>query len=170
MDDKEILPENGNDDEDVEFFDESDFAGDDEMAYYDDFEEETDPLIRAMDVTESNVDKLLSISTAEAVYGEPIEYEDSLIIPAAELVGAMGFGVGYGAGGDRGEGDEESTAQGEGGGGGGGGYSFSRPVAVIIATPDGVRIEPVVDVTKVALAALTAFGFMVSALWKMRRG
>jgi hypothetical protein len=46
---------------------------------------------------------------------------------------------------------------------------FSRPVAVIIASPEGVRVEPVVDVTKIALAALTAAGFMVGMLLRMNR-
>ena len=53
---------------------------------------------------------------------------------------------------------------------GGGGRTFSRPVAVVIVGPEGVRVEPVMDVTKVALAALTAFGFMFSMLGRMRRG
>jgi len=46
---------------------------------------------------------------------------------------------------------------------------FSRPVAVIIAAPEGVRVEPVVDVTKIGLAALTAAGFMFGMWMRMAR-
>jgi hypothetical protein len=37
---------------------------------------------------------------------------------------------------------------------------MGRPVAAIIVTADGVQVKPVLDVTKLALAALTAFGAM----------
>jgi hypothetical protein len=42
-------------------------------------------------------------------------------------------------------------------------------VAAIIAGPDGVRVEPIVDVTKLGLAALTALGGMFLALNRMRK-
>jgi len=54
------------------------------------------------------------------------------------------------------------------GGGGGGGQTFSRPVAIIVAGPEGVQVKPVFDNTKVLLAAFTALGFMFSILVKMR--
>ena len=72
----------------------------------------------------------------------------------------MGFGAGYGAGGP-------DDANGVGGGGGGGGKALARPVAVVIADEEGVRVKPVVDPTKIALAALTAAGFILSTLFKM---
>jgi uncharacterized spore protein YtfJ len=53
-------------------------------------------------------------------------------------------------------------------GGGGGGNIFSRPVAVIVAGPEGVRVTPVFDTTKIILAGLTALGFMFSTLLRMR--
>ncbi|MCL4561015.1 MAG: hypothetical protein M1281_10410, partial [Chloroflexi bacterium] len=58
---------------------------------------------------------------------------------------------------------------GAGGGGGGGGRTFSRPVAVIVITPEDVIVSPVVDITKIALAALTTFGFMLGVLRGMGR-
>jgi uncharacterized spore protein YtfJ len=64
---------------------------------------------------------------------------------------------------------EGAVPEGEGFGGGGGGRVFSRPVAVIIAAPEGVRVEPVVDVTKIGLAALTAAGFMFGMWMRMTR-
>ena len=75
----------------------------------------------------------------------------------------MGFGVGTGSG------QDEKLQGGSGSGGGGGGWNFSRPVAVVVASADGVHVQPVIDVTKIALAALTAAGFMFGLLVKMTR-
>ena len=44
---------------------------------------------------------------------------------------------------------------------------LSRPVAVVVASPEGVRVEPVIDLTKLALAGLTAVGFMVGMMFRM---
>jgi uncharacterized spore protein YtfJ len=118
----------------------------------------------AIDTVQDTLDKFLDAANVYAVYGEPVYQGDTAIIPTAEVLSAMGFGVGSGYG--RGSDDQES-GQGGGAGGGGGGRILSRPVAVIVASPEGVRVEPVVDVTKVALAALTAAGFMVGMLVRM---
>ena len=105
----------------------------------------------------------LDTASVERVYGEPIQQGDTLIIPAAEVLTGLGFGLGGGIGID----DQGNTNSGGGGGGGGGGRSFARPVAAIIASPNGVRIEPVVDVTKIALAMFTAAGFMAGMCLRM---
>ena len=118
----------------------------------------------AIDTVQDTLDKFLDAANVYAVYGEPVYQGDTAIIPTAEVLSAMGFGVGSGYG--RGSEDNDS-GQGGGGGGGGGGRILSRPVAVIVASPEGVRVEPVVDVTKIALAALTAAGFMVGMLVRM---
>lgn len=128
-----------------------------------------------IEIVQETMEALLAVADVSAVYGEPIEHGDTIIIPAAEVLCGMGFGLGYGEGSesvaDR-EGKDTPRAgnSGRGGGGGGGGRSFSRPVAVIVAEPDGVRVEPVVDVTKIALAALTAAGFMLGMIARMSRG
>ncbi len=54
-------------------------------------------------------------------------------------------------------------------GGGGGGYSTARPVAAISIGPDGVHVEPVVDVTKIGLAFFTTLGAMALMFSKMSR-
>jgi uncharacterized spore protein YtfJ len=118
----------------------------------------------AIDVTQETLDKFLDSASVYAVYGEPIEHGDTAIIPTAEVLSGMGFGIGSGSG----PRDEKGEVQGTGSGGGGGGRVLSRPVAVIVASPEGVRVEPVVDVTKIALAALTAAGFMLGMLLRMR--
>jgi uncharacterized spore protein YtfJ len=104
----------------------------------------------------SNVKAFMDSAGVDLVFGEPVEKGETVIIPAAEIMTSMGFGMG-------------GSAKGE-DGGGGGGYSTSRPVAVVIINGQDVRVEPVVDVTKVALAFFTAIGFMVATLAKMQKG
>ncbi len=104
----------------------------------------------------------IATADVDAVYGQPIRKGDTLIIPTAEVLAGLGFGASSG----RMTGKED---QGRGwSGGGGGGRAFSRPVAVIVADPQGVRVTPVFDSTKVILAGLTALGFMFSTLMRMR--
>jgi uncharacterized spore protein YtfJ len=113
------------------------------------------------------VEKLFSAADVEAVYAKPIKHGDTLIIPAAEVFCSGGFGMGSGAGPHSANGEGNYDTPGSGSGGGGGGYSGSRPVAVIIADANGVRVEPVVDPTKMALALFTTLGFMVSMVARM---
>ena len=117
-------------------------------------------------VLERTMDKFLAAADVNAVYGEIIQQGETMILPTAEILTIAGFGVGTGSGRQV---DNEDEQYGSGGGGGGGGRVLSRPVAVIINSPDGVFIEPVVDVTKIALAAFTAAGFMVGMIAKMLR-
>ncbi len=132
----------------------------------------TTTLPKSMDLVKETMDNFLSAASVTAVYGDPVQSGDSLIIPAAEIISGLGFGMGSGVGNNTMKSEEGEPTQntGGGGGGGGGGRVLSRPVAVIIASPDGVRVEPVVDVTKVALAALTAGGFILGMLLRMLRG
>jgi len=142
------------------------------MGYY------ADPAL-AVTAIQDTMEVFIETANVNNVYGEPTLHGDILIIPAAEVLAAIGFGAGYGGGsGSNGLDDEAneevnddngkaSNGSGGGGGGGGGGRTFARPVAVIIASPDGVRIEPVVDVTKIALAMFTAAGFMAAMVMRM---
>ncbi len=120
---------------------------------------------QAIDMMQETLETFLETADVNRVYAQPVAHEGNLIIPAAEVVAGMGFGAGYGAGGP-----QEGDGNGAGGGGGGGGKTLARPVAVIISDKNGVRVEPVVDPTKIALAALTAFGFMFGTLAKMKKG
>lgn len=114
-------------------------------------------------VVNDTLEYFLSTASVEAVYNEPIKHGNTLLIPAAEVVSIMGFGVGGG---------EASQNGADSGGGGGGGSVYSRPVAVIISSPEGVRVDPVFDLTKIALAGMTTgllmFG-MVARLWNLSR-
>ncbi|NIM93264.1 MAG: hypothetical protein GTO18_06090 [Anaerolineales bacterium] len=114
------------------------------------------------------MDRFLGTAGVDKAYGEPVVNGDTVIIPTAEVVTLAGFGVGSWAGTST-EGEGGEMGVGEGGGGAGGGKTFSRPVAVVISSPEGVRVEPVFDFTKIALAAITAWGFMLTALLRMKR-
>lgn len=133
----ENLPEEMNDEVNDLIFDDDVYAA--------------DPGILAV---EHNLDRLMEMSKVEAVYGKPVKSGTTLIIPTAEIVSMMGFGVGSGSNGEEAGGS----------GGGGGGMNVSRPVAIVIASPEGVRVEPVVDVTKIGIAVLTTLGFMFSMI------
>jgi uncharacterized spore protein YtfJ len=121
----------------------------------------------AMDVIDLTMERFLDTASVDLVYGDPVEHGDTMIIPTAEILVGLGFGAGYGGGGSGKQEEEEGQGYGEGGGGGGGGRTFSRPVAIVVSSPEGVRIEPVVDITKIALGALTAAGFMTGMLIRM---
>lgn len=129
------------------------------------------------------IEKLFTVARPDAVFGEPVEVEGRTIITASEVNVGMGFGFGLGGATPPGragrpahheEGSEEQAeSEGEeagmGGGGGGGGGASGRPVAVISVSEDGVRVEPVVDATKLGLAFFTALGSMFFMLSKMRK-
>ena len=117
----------------------------------------TDENVQAplVDPTEQALSKLVLTANADAVFGEPVVNGDTTVIPCSEVV----IGVGMGSGG--GPLDENGNQTGSGSGGGGG--ARSRPVAAIIITQDGVRVEPILDLTKIVLASLTTGAFIL--LW-----
>lgn len=130
----------------------------------------TNPSQSAGEIVTETVNNLASRADVHAVYGEPIEVGDTLIIPAAEIINAMGFGFGSGEfeverdAKSETESENQMPGSGTGGGGGGGGYSFSRPVAMIVVNQNGVQVQQVVDMTKITLAAISAFGFMAATI------
>jgi uncharacterized spore protein YtfJ len=118
----------------------------------------------ALDTIEQVMESLHAVASVEAVYGAPIKQRETVIIPTAEVFVFSGFGGGQGVGGpDNGA----AGASNSGGGGGGGGSAHARPVAVIIASPEGVRVEPIFDLTKIALAGVTFAAFAVGMLARM---
>lgn len=102
---------------------------------------------------EQVLSQLVSNATVDTVFGRPIERDGATIIPCSEIM--VGFGMGSGTG----PVDERGNLTGQGGGGGGG--SQGRPIAVVVMTKEGVRIEPVLDLTKVVLASFTTGAFML---------
>lgn len=76
------------------------------------------------------IERMLNTKT---VVGEPIVVEGNTLIPLV----SVGFGFGVGGG----EGTDSKKGAGSGGGTGGGGGV--KPVAMIVANKDGVRIESI---------------------------
>lgn len=127
------------------------------------------------------MERLFVVAQPEMVFGEPVTQGEYTVITAREIT--VGLGFGYGGGGGVGpagkEGESEAgaaqmaegtgEAAGYGGGGGGGGSGAARPVAVIEIGPAGVRVEPVIDPTKIAIAMFTTLGAMGTMLLKMVR-
>jgi uncharacterized spore protein YtfJ len=99
------------------------------------------------------IENMVDVLGVGAVFGEPIREGNVTVVPVAEV--RFTFGYGYGSGRGRGEGIEgnPSTAeQGSGGGSGAGGRASAKGYLRISA--DGVRFEPVLDVTRLALAGI----------------
>jgi uncharacterized spore protein YtfJ len=92
--------------------------------------EKTMPDIK--EIAKATLGEIERMLTAKTVVGDPISIEGTTLIPL------VSFGFGFGAGGGQGRGGK--TGEGEGGGTGGGGGM--QPVAVIIVTKDGVRVQP----------------------------
>ncbi len=108
-----------------------------------------------VDPTEQALSKLVLTASADAVFGEPVVNGDTTVIPCSESVIGMGMGSGSGP--------ADANGNQTGGGSGGGGGARSRPVAAIIISRDGVRVEPILDITKIVLASLTTGAFIL--LW-----
>lgn len=106
-----------------------------------------------------SLEAVFGTASPATVYSDPQRVGDDLVITAASWERAGGFGFGGG-----GETAENGNVDG-GGGAGGGGTSVGRPVAVIRITESGVEVQPVIDVTKVAVTALLS----AIAVWKALR-
>lgn len=122
------------------------------------------------------MEKLFAVAQPGAVYGEPVASGEYTVITASEILVAAGSGYGVGGGTGVETLEEETAVEGEedegtgfGGGGAGGGVSVGRPVATINIGPNGVQVQPVVDVTKIGLAFFTTIGAMLMMLSRMRR-
>jgi uncharacterized spore protein YtfJ len=138
--------------------------------------------------------RLVAGADVARVFGQPVSSGDYTVITAAEVATGGGFGSGLGfnalgrrhrrrngyaggavpgaegAGGGVEAGEDGSPAvEGAGGGGGGGGGSTGRPVAVIVLGPDGVRVKPVLDMTKLVLTAVGAWGTVAALSIRMWR-
>jgi uncharacterized spore protein YtfJ len=89
-----------------------------------------DEVNNLFDKAVAEIERMLSTKT---VVGDPITIEGHTLIPLVSI------GFGFGAGG--GQGSEPKAAGGRGGGTGGGGGV--RPVALVIISKEGVRVEAI---------------------------
>ncbi|HMF81783.1 MAG TPA: hypothetical protein VKI01_00755 [Acidimicrobiia bacterium] len=100
--------------------------------------------------------------SGEGAVGPATVVGDRTVIPLVETYATGGFGGGSGVGVD-------GASEGSGGGGGGGGLGRSRTIAVADVGPEGVKIRPVVDVTGLALPAVTALAALLLGRGRRRR-
>lgn len=117
------------------------------------------------------IGRLFEVAKPSAVFSEPQTVGDYTVITAGEVMVSMGAGFG-GGGGSGPEEDALGVVREEGGfgvGGGGGGFAMGRASAAISVGPDGVRVEPIFDVTKVAIALFTTFAAIVATLAQIAR-
>jgi len=136
-------------------------------------------LDKAREQAATMLETIFAAAQPGAVYGQPVGADGYTVITAAEVTSGGGFGMGMGLGPpSRPDGraappaeapQPETRHTGGAGGLGGGGGAMGRPVAIITIGPDGVKVKPVVDVTKVALAGLTAWASMLGLLRARRR-
>jgi uncharacterized spore protein YtfJ len=128
----------------------------------------------AVDEILNRVDQLFDAARPDTVFAAPVTAEGRTVISASEvlLIAGVGAGMGGGTGPNQPEPSDDDAnggiSSGGGGGGGGGGAVNARPVAVVIIDANGVRVEPVVDVTKIGLAALTVMGAVLVMFGRIR--
>lgn len=128
------------------------------------------------DQTLDLMNKLVGISDPGAVFSSPLTVGDQTVITASESYVALGLGFGTASelnidakGDATAEGSESPAITSQGGGGGGGGLSLRRPIAAIVIGPQGIDVQPIVDLTKIGLALITVLGSMLFLLSRMRR-
>jgi len=106
------------------------------------------------------MDKVYAAAQPGIVFSPPVESSGYTIITATEVWSGGGFGMGSG---------QSLDGREAGGGAGGGGGSRSRPVAAITIGPEGVKVEPIVDVTQIALAGIAAWGAILVTLFRIAK-
>ncbi|NTU61989.1 MAG: hypothetical protein HGB05_00995 [Chloroflexi bacterium] len=142
-------------------------------------------ILKNQENSQQILEKFVETARPSSVFAPPLTAGDYTIITASEVY--AGMGVGFGGGGGSGPAaseepigdqlpaeelpaDEElSPGSGVGYGGGGGGVTLGRPVAAITIGPDGVDVEPIVDVTKIAIAFFTTVGAMAIMFSRMAK-
>jgi len=81
------------------------------------------------------------------VYGQPITYEDSIIVPVASVSQFFGIGLGVGT-------DQRAAGREGGMGGGGTARVKARPIALAEIMPEGVDVHPIIDENRALTAGL----------------
>jgi uncharacterized spore protein YtfJ len=105
------------------------------------------------------IEKMLDGLGVGAVFGEPIREGGVTVVPVAEV--RLGFGYGYGSGRGPGEEAEGGPSMGEGSGGGSAAGGRASAKGYIRISADEVKFEPVLDVTRLALAGIAFVAWSV---------
>lgn len=105
------------------------------------------------------MDQARSVLTVERVFGQPIEKDGTILIPAAAIRGAGGAGGGGG-----------ENQRGEEGIGEGVGYATSaRPVGAYVMREGEVSWRPAIDPTRILGAATFAVVSFLAFRWLIKR-
>jgi uncharacterized spore protein YtfJ len=123
--------------------------------------------------TEKIIDKIYAAAQPDAVFSTPFVSGEYTIITAREVGAGGGFGFGMGTAPAETESNDvaaEAKHTAGGGAAGGGGGSMGRPIAAIVIGPNGVKVKPIVDATKVALAAIGAWSAVAIVAARISRG
>src|SRR5512139_1338899 len=86
-------------------------------------------------------------ASIDNVYGQPITYGDSIVVPVASVSQFFGVGLGIGT-------DQHGDQQDGGLGGGGAARVKARPVALAEIMPEGVDVHPIIDENRALTAGL----------------
>ena len=115
--------------------------------------------------------KITEAASPSAVYGEPIQQGDTTVITANSVSVGLGFGMfGFVLGRtEAGQEEHQQARQEVNGGGGGGGSTKVRPVAVVSIDPEGVKVIPVINVTKIVLAFFSTISAILIAIHKVKK-
>lgn len=103
------------------------------------------------------LEELIQRMGVHAVFGEPIQNDDLIVIPVADVR----FGMGYGSGKTEKPAADAETANEQGYGGGGGG--MVRPRGVIEIRGSDVRYRPLIQANALALAGMALAGWLAFA-------
>ena len=106
------------------------------------------PLLEtAMNEFFATFERAQSSASIDNVYGQPIAYGDSIIVPVASVSQFFGIGLGVGA-------DQRTERQDGGMGGGGTARVKARPIALAEIMPEGVDVHPIIDENRALAAGL----------------
>jgi uncharacterized spore protein YtfJ len=127
-----------------------------------------EPTTKPLDVApaERLLDRLAEATKIDAVFGQPIERDGVTLITCSEQ--AIGLGGGFSPA----KPTDSPKKAGENEGIGGGAGARGRPIAVVVLTRDGVKVKPIVNVTRVLFAQAVMVGFaflLVSRLLRHNR-
>jgi uncharacterized spore protein YtfJ len=122
---------------------------------------------------EAEIQKLLEAladlrekADVDACFGEPVTIEGRTVIPVAKVTYGFAMGIGRAAAAEEetaGETERQAAeeADGDGGSGAGGGGMLAQPFAVVEVTPEGTRVQAIIDEQKVTLAVGLLAGWAI---------
>ena len=110
-----------------------------------------------LDDLQKRFSDMQSKAGVKTVFGDPVELDGRKVIPVASV--QYGFGMGGGTGPKK----EENEAP---GGGGGGGGVRVEPIAVVEIVDGKLKVQPIVNVNRLALMAMCVAAW--SVFWVAR--